>query len=152
MVSRRSIQSDANFGRVAEALEVIPRTLAENAGKKPSQVISELYAAHKRGEGCVGVDVDGTGVEMAPDGDGGYAPRKPAAADADAVAAASAAAEAERAARLARRGAAAGELLAHARRRRRDILLRQDLHAAPPPLPLCSSWRPRSSPTTPGSA
>ena len=42
----------------AEALEVIPRTLAENAGKKPSQVISELYAAHKRGEGCVGVDVD----------------------------------------------------------------------------------------------
>ena len=42
----------------AEALECIPRTLAENAGKKPSQVISELYAAHKRGEGCVGVDVD----------------------------------------------------------------------------------------------
>lgn len=40
----------------AEALEVVPFTLAENAGFKGQDVVSRLYAAHVKGEGHVGVD------------------------------------------------------------------------------------------------
>lgn len=41
-----------------EALEVIPRVLAENAGLDATGVISILYAAHSKGKDTVGVNVD----------------------------------------------------------------------------------------------
>jgi len=39
------------------ALEVVPRTLAENAGLDATNMIAEMYAAHKAGKGGVGIDV-----------------------------------------------------------------------------------------------
>ncbi|GAA5900780.1 hypothetical protein JCM5296_004893 [Sporobolomyces johnsonii] len=46
--------------RFADALEVVPRTLAENAGLDATEVLSRLYAAHQSSEdGVVGVDVEG---------------------------------------------------------------------------------------------
>lgn len=49
-----------------EALEIIPSTLAENAGLDPQEVLSKLYSAHnKGGKSSIGVDIednDGTGV------------------------------------------------------------------------------------------
>lgn len=46
--------------KFAEALEVIPRTLAENAGLDATEVLSKLYAAHyKENDGvAIGVDVE----------------------------------------------------------------------------------------------
>ena len=44
--------------KFAEALEVVPRTLAENAGLDPNEVVSRLYAAHKGGNARAGVDVE----------------------------------------------------------------------------------------------
>jgi archaeal chaperonin len=41
----------------ADALEVIPRTLAENAGLDPIDAITELKAAHDRNEVWAGIDV-----------------------------------------------------------------------------------------------
>jgi len=41
----------------AEAIEVVPVTLAENAGLDPIDIISELRAAHEKGETWAGVDV-----------------------------------------------------------------------------------------------
>lgn len=41
----------------AEAIEVIPRTLAENAGLDPIDMLTELKAAHDRGQKWAGVDV-----------------------------------------------------------------------------------------------
>ncbi len=41
----------------AEALEVIPRTLAENAGLDPIDIITDLKAAHDKGQKWAGVDV-----------------------------------------------------------------------------------------------
>lgn len=46
------------INKFAEALEVIPKTLAENAGQDPTVVISNLYAAHKRGEVNAGIDIN----------------------------------------------------------------------------------------------
>jgi len=45
------------------ALEVVPRTLAENAGLDATNMIAEMYAAHKAGKTNVGIDVTegGTG-------------------------------------------------------------------------------------------
>ena len=43
----------------AEALEVIPTTLSENAGLDPIDMISELRARHEKGEVWAGVDVHG---------------------------------------------------------------------------------------------
>ncbi|KAL1502936.1 hypothetical protein AB1Y20_011007 [Prymnesium parvum] len=40
------------------ALEVVPRTLAQNAGMDATEVIAEMYAAHKAGKVGVGIDVD----------------------------------------------------------------------------------------------
>jgi thermosome len=40
-----------------EALEIIPTTLAENAGLDPINIISELRARHEKGETWAGVDV-----------------------------------------------------------------------------------------------
>ncbi|CAD6584675.1 MAG: T-complex protein 1 subunit theta [Cyphobasidiales sp. Tagirdzhanova-0007] len=46
--------------RFAEALEVVPRTLAENAGLDSTEVLSSLYAAHQASdEGRMGVDIEG---------------------------------------------------------------------------------------------
>ncbi|GAA5901567.1 hypothetical protein JCM8208_001541 [Rhodotorula glutinis] len=46
--------------RFADALEVVPRTLAENAGLDATDVLSKLYAAHQGDDtGAVGVDVEG---------------------------------------------------------------------------------------------
>ena len=42
----------------AEALEVIPRVLAENAGLDSTGVISLLYAAHAKGSSNMGVNID----------------------------------------------------------------------------------------------
>jgi len=41
----------------AEALEVIPRTLAENAGLDPIDILVSLRAAHEKGQKWAGVDV-----------------------------------------------------------------------------------------------
>ncbi|EIW72779.1 hypothetical protein TREMEDRAFT_41975 [Tremella mesenterica DSM 1558] len=50
--------------RWAEACEVVPRTLAENAGLNAEDVVSSLYKAHADGELESGVDIesDGDGV------------------------------------------------------------------------------------------
>jgi T-complex protein 1 subunit theta len=47
------------INKYAEALEVVPRTLAENSGQNATDVISALYAAHAAGKTTVGVDIDG---------------------------------------------------------------------------------------------
>jgi archaeal chaperonin len=41
----------------AEAMEIIPRTLAENAGLDPIDVLTELKAAHDKGQKWAGVNV-----------------------------------------------------------------------------------------------
>lgn len=41
----------------AEAIEVIPRTLAENAGLDPIDVLTELKSAHDKGKKWAGIDV-----------------------------------------------------------------------------------------------
>ena len=46
--------------KFAEALEVVPRTLAENAGLDHVQVISRLYKEHSEGHSMMGVNIDGT--------------------------------------------------------------------------------------------
>ncbi|MEM2455861.1 MAG: TCP-1/cpn60 chaperonin family protein, partial [Candidatus Bathyarchaeia archaeon] len=42
----------------ADAIEVIPTALAENAGLDPIDILSELRARHERGETWAGVDVN----------------------------------------------------------------------------------------------
>ncbi|GAB9463860.1 T-complex protein 1, theta subunit [Globisporangium polare] len=44
--------------KFGDALEIVPRILAENAGKMATEVISSLYAAHAAGNVNAGVDVD----------------------------------------------------------------------------------------------
>ncbi|KAJ3286574.1 T-complex protein 1 subunit theta [Borealophlyctis nickersoniae] len=44
--------------KFAEALEVTPRTLAENAGLDSTEIISKLYAAHAQGLSTAGVDIE----------------------------------------------------------------------------------------------
>merc|ERR1712176_1395052 len=44
--------------KFAEALEVVPKVLAENAGHKHVDAITALYAAHQKGQKAVGVEVD----------------------------------------------------------------------------------------------
>ena len=41
----------------AEALEVIPYTLAENAGLNPITTVTELRSRHKAGETTAGINV-----------------------------------------------------------------------------------------------
>lgn len=50
--------------KFAECLEVIPKTLGENAGVKFTEVISKLYAAHQTGEKNAGFDIDGEGAAV----------------------------------------------------------------------------------------
>ena len=45
------------FKAFAEALEVIPYTLAENAGLKPVEIVTELRNKHKNGEKSAGINV-----------------------------------------------------------------------------------------------
>jgi len=48
--------------KFAEALEVVPRTLAENSGQNATKVITALYAAHDKGQSSGGVDIIKGGV------------------------------------------------------------------------------------------
>eukprot|EP00899_Mesostigma_viride_P005770 jgi/Mesvir1/15194/Mv06431-RA.1 len=47
------------IAKFAEAMEVVPRTLAENAGLNATDVVSALYAAHSAGNAKAGVDITG---------------------------------------------------------------------------------------------
>lgn len=54
------------YKAVAEALEVIPRTLIQNAGKSPVRVLTDLRAKHAEGKSSWGVNGDtGALVDMA---------------------------------------------------------------------------------------
>lgn len=44
--------------KFGEALECIPRILAENSGLYATQVLTQLHAAHKAGKKNVGIDVE----------------------------------------------------------------------------------------------
>lgn len=44
--------------KFGEALEVVPKVLAENAGRKSTEVISSLYAAHAAGQVHTGVNIE----------------------------------------------------------------------------------------------
>ncbi|MEM2992643.1 MAG: thermosome subunit beta, partial [Candidatus Caldarchaeum sp.] len=46
----------------AEAVEAIPRTLAENAGLEPVEIMAQLRHAHENGQRSVGVNIFGGGV------------------------------------------------------------------------------------------
>ena len=50
--------------KFAEALEVVPRTLAENAGLNPTDILAKLYAAHEAGEAGAAVDIVDGGVKV----------------------------------------------------------------------------------------
>jgi len=52
----------------ARALEVFPRTLAENSGQKPSEIVSTLYNEHKQGHKHVGVNIDGGVIDHSATG------------------------------------------------------------------------------------
>jgi len=53
-----------SINKFGEALEIIPRVLAENSGVKPKEVISKLYAAHSEGNTNMGFDIDGESGEI----------------------------------------------------------------------------------------
>merc|ERR1712228_120108 len=44
--------------KFAEALEVVPKVLSDNAGHSHVDAITALYAAHQKGEKVAGVDVE----------------------------------------------------------------------------------------------
>jgi len=48
--------------KFAEAFEIFPRTMAENAGVKATELISTLYAAHSNKETNVAFDIEGEGI------------------------------------------------------------------------------------------
>ena len=50
------------LGLGGDEIEVVPRTLAENAGASHTQVVSDLYAAHEAGKTHVGVDIETGGI------------------------------------------------------------------------------------------
>lgn len=51
--------------KFAEALEVVPRMIAENSGQPASDIISSLNTAHAEGKSDFGVDIVGLGVQSA---------------------------------------------------------------------------------------
>jgi len=53
--------------KYGEAFEVVPRTLAENAGLKATDVLSNLYAAHGKDQFTDGIDVEEGDVKNAVD-------------------------------------------------------------------------------------
>ncbi|KAI3488848.1 hypothetical protein L1887_47047 [Cichorium endivia] len=57
--SRRTVSPAHSIKKFGEALEVIPRTLAENAGLDATETVSRLYAKHVDSAGAdVGVDIE----------------------------------------------------------------------------------------------
>merc|ERR1719326_2367140 len=57
------------IGKFGEALECVPRVLAENSGRDAIKVLSALYDAHKKGEKGAGVHADdGSVVDQAAAG------------------------------------------------------------------------------------
>jgi len=46
--------------KFGESLEIVPKILAENAGMSPTETLSNLYAAHTKGDTNFGVDINGT--------------------------------------------------------------------------------------------
>ncbi|VDP89035.1 unnamed protein product [Echinostoma caproni] len=56
------------FRAFADAFEVIPYTLAENAGLNPIQTVTELRALHARGETHAGINVRASCAEEPADG------------------------------------------------------------------------------------
>lgn len=48
--------------KFGEALEVMPRTLGENAGQDHSELLSALYGAHAEGKSNTGVDIENQGI------------------------------------------------------------------------------------------
>ena len=53
------------YKAVAEAMEVIPRTLIQNAGASPIRILTQLRAKHAEGKSSFGVDGDtGNVVDM----------------------------------------------------------------------------------------
>lgn len=46
------------IAKFATAFEVVPRTLAENAGLPAIDLIGQLYAAHEKGESSAGINID----------------------------------------------------------------------------------------------
>ena len=56
-----------SINKFAEALEIIPRVLAENSGVKPKEVISKLYAAHSEGNKNMGFDIEAESAEIKVD-------------------------------------------------------------------------------------
>lgn len=57
------------IARFAEALEVVPRTIAENSGLPATEVMARLYAAHSAGQVNTGVDIEtGAPKDLSADG------------------------------------------------------------------------------------
>lgn len=50
--------------KFAEALEVIPRTLSDNAGVDSTEVLSKLYASQVQGKKTFGVDIEGVNGDL----------------------------------------------------------------------------------------
>jgi len=48
--------------KFAHALEALPKQLADNAGLKPTEILSKLYAAHQDGDTNCGIDIGNGGV------------------------------------------------------------------------------------------
>ena len=46
------------IAKFAESFEMVPRTLAENAGLDAMQIISSLYSEHSSGNTKVGIDLE----------------------------------------------------------------------------------------------
>lgn len=46
------------IAKFAESFEMVPKTLAENAGLNAMEIISTLYAEHAAGNTKVGIDLD----------------------------------------------------------------------------------------------
>lgn len=46
------------IAKFAESFEMIPKTLAENAGLNAIEIISSLYAEHASGNTKVGIDLE----------------------------------------------------------------------------------------------
>jgi T-complex protein 1 subunit theta len=57
---RTAGQDQYAIKKFAEAFEVVPRILADNAGLDATSVISNLYAQHEQGNTHVGVDIEGS--------------------------------------------------------------------------------------------
>lgn len=46
------------IAKFAESFEMVPKTLAENAGLNAMEIISSLYAEHSTGKTKVGIDLE----------------------------------------------------------------------------------------------